>query len=48
VFGQLIFLTTNYPNFRQHLCYQNDELRQVMFLKLGGTFTGTIKPRNPE
>lgn len=29
-------------------CYQNDELRQVMFLKLGGTFTGTIKPRNPE
>lgn len=29
-------------------CYQNDELRQVMFLKLGGAFTGTIKPRNPE
>ena len=29
-------------------CYQNGELRQVMFLKLGGTFTGTIKPRNPE
>lgn len=29
-------------------CYQNGELRQVMFVKLGGTFTGTIKPRNPE
>lgn len=29
-------------------CYQNGEMRQVMFLKLGGTFTGTIKPRNPE
>ena len=29
-------------------CYQNGELRQVMFMKLGGTFTGTIKPRNPE
>lgn len=29
-------------------CYQNGELRQVMFIKLGGTFTGTIKPRNPE
>lgn len=29
-------------------CYQNGELRQVIFLKLGGTFTGTIKPRNPE
>lgn len=29
-------------------CYQNGELRQVMFHKLGGTFTGTIKPRNPQ
>ena len=29
-------------------CYQNGELRQVMFVKLGGAFTGTIKPRNPE
>lgn len=29
-------------------CYQNGELRQVMFGKLGGTFTGTIKPRNPQ
>ena len=29
-------------------CYQNGELRQVMFMKLGGAFTGTIKPRNPE
>ena len=29
-------------------CYQNGELRQVMFVKLGGVFTGTIKPRNPE
>ena len=29
-------------------CFQNGELRQVMFCKLGGTFTGTIKPRNPE
>lgn len=29
-------------------CYQNGELRQVLFCKLGGTFTGVIKPRNPE
>ena len=29
-------------------CYQNGELRQVMFHKLGGTFTGAIKPRNPQ
>jgi hypothetical protein len=29
-------------------CYQNGEMRQVMFVKLGGAFTGTIKPRNPE
>ena len=29
-------------------CYQNGELRQVMFHKMGGTFTGTIKPRNPQ
>lgn len=29
-------------------CYQNGELRQVMFHKLGGTYTGTIKPRNPQ
>ena len=29
-------------------CYQNGELRQVLYHKLGGTFTGTIKPRNPQ
>ena len=29
-------------------CYQNGELRQVGFCKLGGTFTGAIKPRNPQ
>lgn len=29
-------------------CYQNGELRQVMFCKLGGSFTGAIKPRNPQ
>lgn len=29
-------------------CYQNGELRQVLFQKLGGSFTGTIKPRNPQ
>ena len=29
-------------------CYQNGELRQVMFCKLGGNFSGVIKPRNPE
>ena len=28
-------------------CLQNGELRQVQFQKLGGTFTGAIKPRNP-
>ena len=29
-------------------CYQNEQLRQVMFTKLGGGYTGTIKPRNPQ
>lgn len=29
-------------------CYQNGELRQVFFIKLGGAFTGAIKPRNPQ
>ena len=29
-------------------CRQNNELRQVFFCKLGGTFTGAIKPRNPQ
>ena len=29
-------------------CYQNGELRQVSFHKLGGVFTGAIKPRNPQ
>jgi hypothetical protein len=29
-------------------CYQNGELRQVMFHKLGGNHTGAIKPRNPQ
>ena len=29
-------------------CYQNGQLRPVMYTKLGGTFTGAIKPRNPQ
>ena len=29
-------------------CYQNGELRQVGYVKLGGAFTGTIKPRNSQ
>ena len=29
-------------------CRQNGELRQVLFCKLGGSFTGAIKPRNPQ
>ena len=29
-------------------CFQNGELRQVQYHKLGGAFTGTIKPRNPQ
>lgn len=29
-------------------CCQNGELRQVLFCKLGGSFTGAIKPRNPQ
>ena len=29
-------------------CHQNGELRQVLFCKLGGSFTGAIKPRNPQ
>ena len=29
-------------------CRQGDDLRQVLFCKLGGSFTGAIKPRNPQ
>ena len=29
-------------------CRQNGELRQVLYHKLGGTFTGAIKPRNSQ
>ena len=29
-------------------CFQNGEMRQVQYHKLGGTFTGAIKPRNPQ
>ena len=29
-------------------CFQNGELRQVLFQKLGGSHTGAIKPRNPQ
>ena len=29
-------------------CRQNGELRQVLFCRLGGSFTGAIKPRNPQ
>ena len=29
-------------------CRQGDNLRQVLFCKLGGSFTGAIKPRNPQ
>ena len=29
-------------------CFQNGELRPVLYHKLGGTFTGAIKPRNPQ
>lgn len=29
-------------------CFQNGEMRQVQYHKLGGNFTGTIKPRNPQ
>ena len=29
-------------------CYQNGKLRQVSYIKLGGTFTGAIKSRNPQ
>jgi hypothetical protein len=28
-------------------CRKDGELRKVMYCKLGGTFTGAIKPRNP-
>ena len=29
-------------------CFQNGEMRQVQYHKLGGNFTGPIKPRNPQ
>lgn len=29
-------------------CRKDGELRKVMYCKLGGTFTGAIKPRNPQ
>lgn len=29
-------------------CFQNGEMRQVQYHKIGGNFTGAIKPRNPQ
>ena len=46
--NQYLLIKDNTGEVVDRYCYQNGELRQVMFIKLGGTFTGTIKPRNPE
>lgn len=46
--NQYLLIKDNTGEVVDRYCYQNGELRQVMFVKLGGTFTGTIKPRNPE
>ena len=46
--NQYLLIKDNTGEVVDRYCYQNGELRQVMFMKLGGTFTGTIKPRNPE
>lgn len=46
--NQYLLIKDNTGEVVDRYCYQNGELRQVMFVKLGGAFTGTIKPRNPE
>lgn len=46
--NQYLLIKNSVGEVVDRYCYQNGELRQVMFMKLGGTFTGTIKPRNPE
>lgn len=46
--NQYLLIKDNTGEVVDRYCYQNGELRQVMFMKLGGAFTGTIKPRNPE
>ena len=46
--NQYLLIKDNTGEVVDRYCYQNGELRQVMFMRLGGAFTGTIKPRNPE
>lgn len=46
--NQFLLIKDSTDEVIDRYCYQNGELRQVMFHKLGGTYTGTIKPRNPQ
>lgn len=46
--NQYLLLSDSTGEVVDKYCYQNGELRQVLFCKLGGTFTGAIKPRNPQ
>lgn len=46
--NQYLLIKDSTEEIVDRYCYQNGELRQVMFCKLGGTFTGAIKPRNPQ
>lgn len=46
--NQYLLVRDSSGEFVDRYCYQNGTLRQVKFQKLGGTFTGAIKPRNPQ
>ena len=46
--NQYLLIKDSTEEIVDRYCYQNGELRQVMFCKLGGNFTGAIKPRNPQ
>ena len=46
--NQYILIKDSTGEIVDKYCRQNGELRQVMYHKLGGTYTGAIKPRNPQ
>ena len=46
--NQYILIKDSTGEIVDKYCRQNGELRQVMYHKLGGTYTGAVKPRNPQ
>ena len=46
--NQYILIKDSTGEIVDKYCRQNGELRQVLYHKLGGAFTGAIKPRNPQ